>query len=163
MGSDVAIKWKAGSRVTVTSKFSYIYAKDTRNDDVLIFIPPAQFENGISVRLPSSDTFQDVYAGVSVPVTFRQNRAPMTARPVDIGESVPEKSFDFAEAPEGYALLNARIGFKVPVGEHSLGVTVSGENILNKSYRNYMNRLRYYSEDIGSNFILRLSYNFLSH
>jgi iron complex outermembrane receptor protein len=163
MGVDAALKWKAGERVTFNSKFSYIYAKDTRNDDVLIFIPPAQFENGLTLQLPFSETFKDLYASVSVPITFRQTRAPMTVRPVDIGENAPTRNFDFADAPEGFALLNARIGFKLPLRDHYLGVTLSGENILNKSYRNYMNRLRYYSEDIGSNFILRLSYNFLSH
>ena len=87
----------------------------------------------------------------------------MVIAPNDVGADVPDRTFDFAAAPEGYALLNAKLGFRVPIGEHSIGVTLTGENILNTSYRNYMNRLRYYADDIGSNFILRLSYNFLPH
>ena len=163
MGSDIALKWKIHERLTFNSKFSYIYARDTQYDDVLIFIPPAQFENGLTYFLPASGKLSDVYIGVSVPVTFRQSRAPMVVNPEDIGASAPDRIFDFAAAPAGYALLNARLGGKIPVGEHSLGITLSAENLLNTSYRNYMNRLRYYSEDIGSNFILRVSYNLLSH
>lgn len=163
MGSDIALKWKIHERLTFNSKFSYIYANDTQYDDVLIFIPPAQFENGLTYFLPASGKLSDVYVGVSVPVTFRQSRAPMVVNPEDIGTSAPDRIFDFAAAPAGYALLNARVGGKVPLGEHSLGITLSAENLLNTSYRNYMNRLRYYSEDIGSNFILRVSYNLLSH
>lgn len=163
MGSDAALKFKLSQRFTLNSKFSYIFARDTKYDDVLIFIPPAQFENGISFSIPSGKKIQDLYLGVSVPITFKQSRAPMVVSPDEISTVVPEKIFDFASAPDGYALLNARIGFKLPVGDHSMGITLSGENILNSSYRNYMNRLRYYAEDIGSNFILRVSYNFLSH
>lgn len=163
MGSDATVKWQVHKKVTWNSKFSYIHARDTRNDDVLIYIPPAQFENGILFSLPEAGRLKDLVVGVSVPVTFRQTRAPMVVSPVDIGEGAPERTFDFAAAPDGYTLLNARLGFKLPVGEHSVGISLTGENLLNTRYRNYMNRLRYYADDIGSNYILRLTYNFLSH
>lgn len=162
-GTDAALKWKVNKHLTFNSKFSYIYARDTENDDLMISIPPAQFENGLTLSLPAVGKLQEFYVGVSVPVTFRQHRAPMVISPVDIGSEAPERNFDFAPAPAGYTLLNARIGFKAPVGPHALGITLSAENLLNSSYRNYMNRLRYYAEDIGSNFILRVSYNLLSH
>lgn len=163
MGSDAALKWKVTERITFNTKFSYIYAADTRNDDVLISIPPAQFENGITFSWPSVGRLRDFSAGVSVPSTFRQVRAPIVINPEDVGDAAPAESFDFAAAPGGYTLLNARIGFKLPVGEHALGFTLSGENLFNTSYRNYMNRLRYYADDTGLNIILRVSYSFLSH
>lgn len=163
MGSDAAVKWKINERFSFNSKFSYIYAKDQKHDDVLIYIPPAQWENGLTFTMPKVGGVNDFYFNVSVPTTFRQYRAPEVVDPESITTDVPGKTFDFAESPEGYMLLNAKVGFSLPIGEHSVGISLSGENILNKSYRNYMNRLRYYADDIGSNFILRLSYNFLSH
>ena len=33
-------------------------------------------------------------------------------------------------------------------------------NILNKEYRNYLNSMRYFANDIGRNFIINLSYHF---
>lgn len=164
MGSDAALKWNINKKFALSSKVSYIYARDRQKDDVLIYIPPAQFENGVTFSLPSIGKLQDFHVGVSVPITFRQNRAPEAVDPRAIDEgTLSDRTFDFAPAPAGYVLLNAKVGFKLPVGEHKLGVILSGENILNTSYRNYMNRLRYYADDIGSNFILRVSYNFLSH
>lgn len=163
MGSDAALKWAISDRFTINSKFSYIYAKDQKHDDVLIYIPPAQWENGITLSIPDVGGLKEFYFNVSVPATFRQHRAPAVLDPSALGTEVPTKTFDFAAAPEGYLLLNAKVGFSLPIGDHSVAVSLSGENLLNKSYRNYMNRLRYYADDIGSNFILRLSYNFLSH
>ena len=163
MGSDAALKWAISDRFTINSKFSYIYAKDQKHDDVLIYIPPAQWENGITLSIPKLGGLNDFYFNVSVPATFRQHRAPVVLDPSSLGTEVPTKTFDFAAAPEGYLLLNAKVGFSLPIGDHAVAVSLSGENLLNESYRNYMNRLRYYADDIGSNFILRLSYNFLSH
>lgn len=162
-GADAALKWKLSARISFNSKVSYIYAKDVSHDDVLIYIPPAQLENGITYSLPSLGKLQDIHFGLSIPTTFKQRRAPAVIPPQDIGEDPPEKTFDIAPAPDGYSLINARIGFKLPLGEHALGIILSGENLMNKSYRNYMNRLRYYSDDTGANFMIRLSYNFLSH
>ena len=163
MGSDAALKWRLNEKLSFNSKFSYIYAKDQKHDDVLIYIPPAQWENGFTISVPEVGSVEDFYFNVSVPATFRQDRAPYVVDPSSIGTEIPDKTFDFAEAPDGYMLLNAKVGFSMPIGEHAVAISLSGENLLNKSYRNYMNRLRYYADDIGSNFILRLSYNFLSH
>jgi iron complex outermembrane recepter protein len=164
MGSDAAVKWRVNDRVSLNSKFSYIYARDKGNDDVLIFIPPTQIETGVTYSILAVGKLEKLFVGVSIPTTFRQKRAPVVVSPHNIDEgNAPDKTFDFAPSPEGYTLLNARAGFTLPLGDHSLGVTLSGENLLNTSYRNYMNRLRYYADDIGSNFILRISYNFLSH
>jgi iron complex outermembrane receptor protein len=163
MGTDATVKLKLGDSFSFHSKFSYIHARDTRSGGVLIFIPPAQFENGITFTRASIGKLRDLFAGVSIPITFRQTRAPMMISPEELGDEVPENIFDFAAAPERYALLNAKVGVKLPLGEHSLGITLSGENLMNTSYRNYMNRLRYYADDTGLNVILRLSYNLLSH
>lgn len=162
-GSDLAVKADIGKRWSVNTKISYVYAKDILNDDVVISIPPAQWDNGITYRPGSIGKLNECFIGVSVPITFRQHRAPRVVAPQDIDEGNSGKIFDFTQAPPGYTLLNVRAGFKLPIGDHTLGVTLSGENLLNTSYRNYMNRLRYFADDIGSNFILRLSYNFLSH
>jgi iron complex outermembrane receptor protein len=163
MGTDAAIKWKLSEKISFSSKLSYIYAEDKSRNGVLIYIPPSQVDNGLTLSLPAAGKMEDFYIGVSIPMTFRQNRAPEVLYPEEISETIPEEIFDFAPPPKGYSLLNARVGFKLPFREHSLGVTLSGENVLNTSYRNYMNRLRYYADDVGSNFILRLSYNLLSH
>jgi iron complex outermembrane receptor protein len=38
--------------------------------------------------------------------------------------------------------------------------SMKAENILNTIYRDYLNRWRYYANDLGRNFIMQLNYNF---
>jgi iron complex outermembrane receptor protein len=162
-GGDAGLKWQINSRFSYNGKLSYIYARDVERDDVLIFIPPGQIENGLTYRIPSMGKLSDVFFSLSVPIVLQQTRAPRVVYPQDIPTNTSDELFDFAPAPRGYALLNARIGFKLPVHDRDLTVTLSGENLLNQSYRNYMNRLRYYADETGSNFMIRLSYHFYKH
>jgi iron complex outermembrane receptor protein len=68
---------------------------------------------------------------------------------------------DFAPPPAAYFLLTAAAGFKLPLGKnHKLGFQVAVENLLDRSYRDYLNRFRYYADDAGRSFILRIHYSF---
>ncbi len=97
-----------------------------------------------------------------MPVAFKQTRAPVTVYPSDADEYEGSKVFDFATAPDGYVLLNTEVGVKLPVKDHTLSVSLEGENLLNASYRVYMNRLRYFADEPGTNIMLRVKYNFHS-
>lgn len=162
-GSDLGIKWEISDRLLYQGKFSYIYAKDLTNNDVLIFIPPAQIDNGLTYNFSDGKKIRDIFVTLSAPFTFEQTRAPRVVSPEDLDTDASSKIYDFAPAPSGYVLLNLRAGFKIPMKERNFSVIFSGENLLNNSYRNYMNRLRYFADDTGSNFILRVAYNFYKH
>lgn len=160
-GIDGLIHWDVSRSVEYSGTFAYLYAKDITNNDVLTFIPPAQMEHAITWR--SLKKKHDIFITISLPVAFAQNRAPLTVYPSDVAEYEGTKVFDFAPAPDSYALLNAEVGIKLPVKDHTLSVALKGENLLNTSYRVYMNRLRYYADEPGMNFMLRIKYNFHSH
>jgi iron complex outermembrane receptor protein len=65
-------------------------------------------------------------------------------------------SFDFAPAPDGYFLLGAEAG--VRIGNGTLSVQL--ENALNKNYRDYMNRFRFFADAMGTNLTLRYKQSF---
>jgi iron complex outermembrane receptor protein len=44
--------------------------------------------------------------------------------------------------------------------ETPINLSFKISNLLNTSYRNYLNRLRYFSDDLGRNFSLSMSYKF---
>jgi iron complex outermembrane receptor protein len=144
-------------------KASYLYASGITHDEKLTFIPPAQFENALTYSWPKAGRWKDLYVTVSVPTALKQYRAPKTVYPEDAPNYAGDETFDFMPAPKAYTLLNLEVGTKIPVGDKELSVILSGENLLNTSYRNYMNRLRYYADDTGRNIMLRLKYNFHSH
>lgn len=162
-GSDVSLQWHLHKRLSYQGKASYLYASGITHDEKLTFIPPAQLENALTYSWPKAGRWKDLYVTVSVPTALKQYRAPKTVYPEDAPNYTGDETFDFMPAPKAYTLLNLEVGTKIPVGDKELSVILSGENLLNTSYRNYMNRLRYYADDTGRNIMLRLKYNFHSH
>src|SRR5690606_7358342 len=122
----------------------------------------AQMEHALTYRTTTVRE-QDFFVTVSIPVVFKQNRAPVTIYPSNITPEMRDNTFDFAPAPDAYALLNASMGVKLPLKERELSISLEGQNLLNTSYRSYMNRLRYFADEPGRNFVLRIKYNFHSH
>jgi len=66
---------------------------------------------------------------------------------------------DFVDPPVGYSLLNfkayTKLNFKTP-----LTLYCNVNNVLNTSYRNYLNRFRYFTDEMGRNVVFGLKYNF---
>jgi len=162
-GSDFSLNWQVTKEISYKVKGSYLYARDVSNRDVLPFMPPAQVENRLSYTWPAVGKLQNVYMGLSIPIVLRQYRAPITVYPEDVPEYDDDKIFDFMPAPDGYVLVNLEAGANVPVGKRQLTIGFSINNLGNVSYRNYMNRLRYYADDVGRNFSLRLKYDLHAH
>lgn len=158
-GIDGLVHWDVSKHVEYAGTFAYLYANDVTHNDVLTFIPPAQMEHGITWHLRTKKK-QDFFVTVSMPVVFKQTRAPVTVYPNDVAEYEGNNVFDFAPAPDGYVLANSEIGVTFPLKDHTLSVAFEAENILNTSYRVYMNRLRYFADEPGTNFMLRITYNF---
>jgi iron complex outermembrane recepter protein len=163
MGSDLGVKWQISEKLSYQGKYSYIYAKDVSHDDVLIFIPPSQIDNSMTYTFRDLQEIKDLFVTISAPLTFEQTRAPRVVYPSQLETNSSDEIFDFAPAPGSYVLINIRAGFKIPIKERNLSIILSGENLLNNPYRNYMNRLRYFADDTGSNFIIRFAYNFFKH
>ncbi len=72
---------------------------------------------------------------------------------------IPNNFIDYLAPPSDYLLFNLNFGtelrfMKTPV---SLGASVF--NLFNVRYRDYMNRFRYFSDEVGTNVVLRLKIN----
>lgn len=161
-GSDVALTWNMTKSVTYTGKATYLQVSDVTHNDRLVYIPPAQMEHAITFHT-NFRKLHETFITMRVPTFFKQIRAPRTSYPKDVITDTSDKNFDFMPAPKGYSLLNVEIGTTIPANNHAFVVSISAENVLNKAYRNYMNRLRYFADDIGFNLSLRLTYKFHTH
>jgi len=95
----------------------------------------------------------------------KQNRAP---RVVTVREIITDQeqgidpfkddssNFDFMAAPDGYLLWNLAVGTSIKRNRIQYDFRLASENTLNQKYREYTNRFRYYSDDIGRNVVLSL-------
>ncbi len=162
-GLDFTMRADISKKLDYRLKLSYLRGEDLSNNSVLIFLPPVQFENAITYSTPLNGKISDLFVTLAVPTNLKQYRAPMVIRPADVRDYDGTELFDFAEAPKGFTLINVESGFKFELAKRIMSVIFIAENLTNQSYRNYMNRLRYFADDVGRNFIVKLKYDFHAH
>jgi iron complex outermembrane receptor protein len=67
---------------------------------------------------------------------------------------------DYVAAPNAYVLMNFDMGFVLPIKNQSITFNLVVDNLLNTTYRDYLNRFRYYSDELGRNISLKIKVPF---
>ncbi len=137
--------------------FSLVKGKDITENEALIQIPAVNFGNTITFMRPQ---WYDFEIGLSSMLDFRQNEFPPNIT-IFSPEQQREVALEINTTPKGYHLLalNAKMAFSV-FGNTTLTASVSAENLLNTNYRAYLNRQRYFADDLGRNVSLQLKLNY---
>lgn len=167
MGIDADFIWHLSEQWSSKSTLSVIHAKDTENDSPLINIPANQLTSELIYRhtLPSSNEMNFTLGGKWVD---EQRNAPRVVTIEELIAGSPDaffqndqSIFDFVTPPEAYLLIHAAVSLEFPLPSGNiLETSLTIDNLLNESYRDYLNRFRYYADDMGRNFTLRLNYSF---
>ena len=153
-GLDITFKYFHSNKWQSKFAGTYLYTKDISNDDVLFNMPA----NKISYEIDYSTKLREYEFSNSIDVayTFKQNNSPRLIKPEEFVENpdfnpflTNNKIFDFTEAPDGYTLINFKSSLSMKQWIFSLRI----ENVLNQSYRQYTNLIRYFSDEPGINFI----------
>ena len=160
---DISSNWKLNSRL------SLIRAKDRTLNSPLINIPTSQLESAVAYHFKDSK-LTNPFVSFGFKAATRQKNAPrvisiqevLNANDSDIDLFATDPSiFDFVAPPKGYMNFALSGGFDWAMGNGDvLNVFMSIDNLLNNSYRDYLNRFRYYADDLGRNISLKLSYTF---
>jgi iron complex outermembrane recepter protein len=162
-GIDLFLSYDLNQHFTYSTKFALVRAEDRGDGNKLPFIPPAQLDNTISYKKEAIGKWKNLVLSFTSQIGFKQTRAPEAIYPEDVPSDLQNKTFDFMPAPETFFLHKVDVGAKLPLDNRDLTITFAVENIFNEVYRNYMNRLRYYADEAGRNFSLRVNYTFHSH
>ena len=92
---------------------------------------------------------------------FRQNEYPNNNFEVYVPTTETMELVDISTPPKAYHLVNFTSNIDLFTNnETPINLSFKISNLLNTSYRNYLNRLRYFSDDLGRNFSLSMSYKF---
>jgi iron complex outermembrane recepter protein len=162
-GADAYFSQALSSHFTWLTKFSYVMADDRNAANRIPLIPPPQIDNALTYRKSLPGKWKDFFASLNVQTVFQQARAPRTILPRDVVTEDLTRTFDFMAPPETYFLFRIESGANLALDNRDLTVSFSVDNLFNNSYRNYMNRLRYYADEVGRNFSIRVNYKFHSH
>ncbi|UII75955.1 TonB-dependent receptor [Flagellimonas sp. HMM57] len=158
-GGDYSWKKDWTKNISGVFGFSYLWSRNIGDNEPLINQPPVstsfelRWDQGKLWMLDSSKwTIRPSY-------TFQQFQAPRTVTPEDLVDRTVEittdsEIFDFADAPEGYFLLDLSWNFKWK----NLSGSITAQNLLNTSYRDYLNEMRYFADEPGRNILFTLNY-----
>ena len=161
VGSDLTVKKEFTKKFNSSITLNYLWSKNLENNGNLINQPPVRIENNLIWKTNNFWKINFSEISLSPSYSFKQSQAPITISPEDLINGVvnitPETNiFDFKDAPDGYFLLD--FSWRLKVNDFSASINVN--NVLNTSYRNYLNSMRYFADETGRNFIINFSYTF---
>ncbi|MBX0334860.1 TonB-dependent receptor [Pontibacter sp. HSC-14F20] len=144
-GADLNFDYALTNRLTLNNKTSLVYAKNRETDSYLPFITPGRTDNTLrySFENRSASKLSDSYLALGGLYVGRQDRSDAQSDPV-------------LAAPDAYFLLHAEAGTQLQFGKQQVELGIVGSNLLNTSYRDYQNRLRYFADEMGRMIMFRI-------
>jgi len=145
-GFDLTATYKATERFNIIGKYSFLDGYDLTNKLPLVYMPSNNLYAALNYQIPELGKFQNVEFQINNSFVFEQkNLLP---------------SQDFIAPPESYYLLGLKVSAEKQWRKLRLKLFLRAENVLNAAYRNYLNRQRYFADDLGINVILGLNVSF---
>lgn len=148
-GADLNLAATVIERLEWQGKFSYLRARNTSIDDWLIWMPANRTSNTATYLFKNKHKFSDTRISFEWMHVLEQKNVPAS-------RTGPR---DYMPPPAAYSLLHAGGSTTVRWGKRNITLGFSIRNMLNKAYRDYMNSMRYYSDEMGRNVIIRVKFN----
>ena len=145
-GADIDVDYNIWKGFHWLNKTSLIWSYNRSTRDYLVLTPTHRMENTLRYTWKKAGPLKELYVGITNIAVARQTRVPANS--------------DYVNPPAGYILFNADFGFAVPLGPRKLAVNATVYNFTNRAYRDYLNRFRYFADEAGVNFVLRLKFSF---
>ncbi|AZQ58236.1 TonB-dependent receptor [Maribacter sp. MJ134] len=157
LGIDAAIYSKWSSAIRTDHKFSWVRGTDRETDIPLINIPAANLSNVISYI---NSKLKNLNISLESQYVFEQQRFPPNIQ-VFSPQQQQEVALNINTPPEAYHLLALDIETSFTItNDNDFKIGLRATNLLNTNYRDYLNRQRYFVDDLGRNISLRLIYNY---
>ncbi len=138
---------------------SYIWSRNVERNEPLINQPPILLNARIDQSFDKMGYFDELDFSIRPSYTFRQFQAPRVISIRSLVEGTADLDFsdpifDFLPPPDGYFLLNASVG----LSKNNFYFSLEARNILNTSFRDYLNNMRYFADEMGINMIFSVTY-----
>ncbi|WP_136480639.1 TonB-dependent receptor [Cognatitamlana onchidii] len=157
-GVDINATYSFTNSWHIQNKTSFIKGYDLKNDLPLIDMPPFNTINQITYNNTAWHNFS---ASLKSEWVAEQNEYPNFNFEVEdqlTGEMI---TIDISSPPPAYHLLHfySEASFSLSATT-SLNIALGINNLLDTSYRNYLNQLRFFADDLGRNITLQLQLNY---
>ncbi|HEX8507460.1 MAG TPA: TonB-dependent receptor [Hymenobacter sp.] len=150
-GADLLVAYRLAAPLTLGLKAATVVEHDRQRNDYLILAPADRLETWLRYEAPAGTgaaprRLGGLYAQLGAQGVRRQTRVPRD-----------NEQRDYQDPPPGYWLLGAEVGGTLRLGPRTpLEISLTGTNLLDARYRDYLNRYRYFLDEMGRNVTLRL-------
>ncbi len=141
-GADFLTQYQFNKFFKTAIKYSLVRAYNLANNKHLEFIPPDKLSLILQANLNDSKKIKNT----SIDFTINHYAKQWRVLP----------SQDYAPTPNAAILLNIDLSSQINIGKSHFNLSLSCLNTFNTRYRDYLNRFRYYTDETGRNFIVRL-------
>ena len=145
-GFDISTSVKALPNLNWQTKLSALYARNTSINDWLIFMPANRLSNDVSLSFKNGKNFSDTYLSVEFLNVMQQKNIP---------DETNGKQ-DYKAPPAAYNLLNFNAASAISFGKTKITVGLGIRNAFNTVYRDYLNIMRYFTDEMGRNISIRV-------
>lgn len=160
-GADISAYYTSGnSKWNHRFLASLLYGEDMEDGSYFVGLPPQRMSYRLQYQLPFLGPVNELRIGAEGEYAFRQFLSPEV---VPVGqftngepEVLPDAIFDFVDVPDGYFLTDVYLS----AGFRDFQFSFRVENVFDTSYRDYTNRLRYFADEPGRNFVVSFFYQF---
>lgn len=145
-GIDARLNYQLSNNFRTLHKANFIRAFNISDNEYLPFIPADRFENSLQYQFKNYKTFENAQLTFNVLNVLKQTRL--------------QENSDYKDAPNAYMLLSFDASSTVNINKEHIEVGLTINNLLNTTYREYMNAFRYFSDEQGRSIVIRLKYHF---
>lgn len=145
-GIDLTFNDSLSKHFIFSTRLSLLRAYNTKAKEYIILTPPANMENGLKYSFDFSPALKEAYLKAGNTIVLQKKNVPSDQ--------------DLKAPPKGYLLWSLETGFGVMAGKQELYFTFTVYNLFNKKYRDYLDAFRYFTDEPGRNFVVRLKVPF---
>ena len=157
-GVDLTLSYDFSESFNFSNKSAYTKGNNIDANRPLINIPAFNTKNSVTYK---NDNWKNFSVSLTSEWTAEQTEFPDNNFETFVAATNESILVDFSTPPNAFHLLHlySEITFKTS-NYTDLNVAVSINNLLDTKYRAYLNRLRYFADDVGRNIMLQLQFNF---
>lgn len=160
LGVDLQTQWKINDSWQHSFAMAYVKGDDRTQNQLLIDMPPLNLYNKISF---SKKKWHELLLELKSEIVTRQNRFADNNFSTNIinNNEFQAVIVDISTPPPAYHLLHFYSEMKFnSFKKVSTTVALSVQNIMDVSYRDYLNRQRFFADELGRSFQIQLKFNY---
>ncbi|MDX6746163.1 TonB-dependent receptor [Polaribacter sp. PL03] len=157
-GIDVTLQQQLNDAFSFQNKSSLTFGYETKTKRDLIDIPAPNFKNSLEYR---NKNWHQLGVRLESELVLKQTNYPDNNFTAYLPTQGIDVLVDISTTPQSYHLLNLNTDAVFHLSKKTdLQISASVTNLLNTKYRDNLNRLRYYADDLGRNYSLQLKINY---